>query len=382
MTTRRRGFAISVLAALAATLVAPAPASADERAAALFQGKQMRFNTMGSPGGGYDTYMRALVPLLERSSARRCCRPRVGRGRADRHEPHAHRGAGRTDHSAGRRRDAGHAHLRLPGRQLRRAQSHLARAREQRGEGGAARPGRPVHRRGPDESDQPVLWAGAGKIDGNADFAAIMAYALGMQRKIIIGYKGTGDMNLAIRAARSTAAWCRRNPLRCMGRATACGSWSRSRASGSSSSRDAPTSSRRRARPGAGAPARLARRHRRLGRLMLVTPGTPAERVDLLRRCWRRCIRDPAFHRRGEELQPLGQPRRRRGGARGGRAGHGDARQVRPGRGAQHRARVAIISIRRAASVRRGKCSASSIISPLPATITRCSACSTARFSA
>ena len=65
MTTRRRGFAISVLAALAATLVPPAPAAA-ESAAAFFQGKQVRFYTMGSPGGGYDTYMRALVPHLER----------------------------------------------------------------------------------------------------------------------------------------------------------------------------------------------------------------------------------------------------------------------------------------------------------------------------
>src|SRR5262249_3312425 len=48
------------------------------------------------------------------------------------------------------------------------------------------------------KSDRPVTWAGSSKIDGNADFTAIMAYALGMKSKIITGYKGTGDMNLAI----------------------------------------------------------------------------------------------------------------------------------------------------------------------------------------
>src|SRR4249920_432519 len=55
-----------VSAALGASLLAvlPAPAAA-ESATAFFQGKQVRFYTMGSPGGGYDTYMRALIPHLE-----------------------------------------------------------------------------------------------------------------------------------------------------------------------------------------------------------------------------------------------------------------------------------------------------------------------------
>jgi tripartite-type tricarboxylate transporter receptor subunit TctC len=62
--TRRR-LPIAVLAALGAILVTPSGA-ADESAAAFFQGKQVRFYTMGSPGGGYDTYMRALIPHIER----------------------------------------------------------------------------------------------------------------------------------------------------------------------------------------------------------------------------------------------------------------------------------------------------------------------------
>src|SRR4029079_16019435 len=56
-----------VSAALGASLIAAAPAcAAAESAAAFFQGKQVRFYTMGSPGGGYDTYMRALIPHLEK----------------------------------------------------------------------------------------------------------------------------------------------------------------------------------------------------------------------------------------------------------------------------------------------------------------------------
>ena len=45
---------------------------------------------------------------------------------------------------------------------------------------------------------QPVLWAGSGKADNNSDFSAIACYALGIKCKIIVGYKGTGDMNIAI----------------------------------------------------------------------------------------------------------------------------------------------------------------------------------------
>ena len=41
-------------------------------------------------------------------------------------------------------------------------------------------------------------WAGSGKADNNSDFSAIMCYALGIKCKIIVGYKGTGDMNMAI----------------------------------------------------------------------------------------------------------------------------------------------------------------------------------------
>ena len=53
--------------AIGVGLVAALPAhAADEAARAFFQGKQVRFYTMGSPGGGYDAYMRALIPHIEK----------------------------------------------------------------------------------------------------------------------------------------------------------------------------------------------------------------------------------------------------------------------------------------------------------------------------
>jgi tripartite-type tricarboxylate transporter receptor subunit TctC len=54
-----------VLAALAVGFLAASPLHVAAQPA-FFQGKQVRFYTMGSPGGGYDTYMRALIPHLEK----------------------------------------------------------------------------------------------------------------------------------------------------------------------------------------------------------------------------------------------------------------------------------------------------------------------------
>jgi len=40
--------------------------AADDAALAFYQGKQIRFFTMGSPGGGYDTYTRTVGSFLEK----------------------------------------------------------------------------------------------------------------------------------------------------------------------------------------------------------------------------------------------------------------------------------------------------------------------------
>jgi tripartite-type tricarboxylate transporter receptor subunit TctC len=65
VTIGRQNVSGCVLAALAVGFLAAAPVGVAGEPA-FFQGKQVRFYTMGSPGGGYDTYMRALIPHLEK----------------------------------------------------------------------------------------------------------------------------------------------------------------------------------------------------------------------------------------------------------------------------------------------------------------------------
>jgi tripartite-type tricarboxylate transporter receptor subunit TctC len=299
-----RGF---VSAALGASLLAvlPAPAAA-ESAAAFFQGKQVRFYTMGSPGGGYDTYMRALIPHLEK---------KLGVRMVPTNEP----GAGgliavnRTVNAP----PDGLTILLIGGETLVTAQLYdapgvnydvrklawLARVSSEA----------KVALLGPKspyasvadlmKSVTPVTWAGSSKIDGNTDFTAIMAHALGMKSKMIIGYKGTGDMNLAIQrgevdgrvvSEESAALYGPSNGMRVVA------VLARTRVE---QFPDAPTLFES---------AKLAPAQARLidwrasiaglGRLMVVTPGTPPERVDLLQKTLAEIIRDPAFVAEAKKL--------------------------------------------------------------------------------
>src|SRR5712675_2100920 len=199
MATRRREALPLALAALGAMVMAAMPAcAADESAQAFFQGKQVRFYTMGSPGGGYDAYMRALVPHLEK---------KLGARMLPTNEP----GAGgliavnRTINAP----SDGLTIVLVGGESLVTAQLYespgvnydvrkltwLARVSSEAKVAllGPKSPYNTV----PElvTGDKPVIWAGASKIDGNADFTAIFAHALGMKSKIITGYKGTADMN-------------------------------------------------------------------------------------------------------------------------------------------------------------------------------------------
>jgi tripartite-type tricarboxylate transporter receptor subunit TctC len=296
-----------VSAALGASLLAvlPAPAAA-ESAAAFFQGKQVRFYTMGSPGGGYDTYMRALIPHLEK---------KLGVRMVPTNEP----GAGgliavnRTVNAP----PDGLTILLIGGETLVTAQLYdapgvnydvrklawLARVSSEA----------KVALLGPKspyasvadlmKSVTPVTWAGSSKIDGNTDFTAIMAHALGMKSKMIIGYKGTGDMNLAIQrgevdgrvvSEESAALYGPSNGMRVVA------VLARTRVE---QFPDAPTLFES---------AKLAPAQARLidwrasiaglGRLMVVTPGTPPERVDLLQKTLAEIIRDPAFVAEAKKL--------------------------------------------------------------------------------
>src|SRR5882724_4497321 len=300
MTTRRYEASTAALAVLGAAIMAAMPAqAADESAAAFFQGKQVRFYTMGSPGGGYDTYMRALVPHLEK---------KLGARMLPSNEP----GAGgliavnRTINAP----PDGLTIVLVGGETLVTAQLYespgvnydvrkltwLARLSSES----------KVALIGPKSpygtvadlmrSDKTVTWAGSSKIDGNSDFTAVMAYALGIKSKIITGYKGTGDMNLAIQrgevdgrivSEESAALYGPSNGMRVVA------TLARKRVE---QFPDAPTLFE--AAELSPAAARLIDWRAGiagLGRLMVVTPGTPRDRLDLLQKTFAEIVRDPAF---------------------------------------------------------------------------------------
>jgi tripartite-type tricarboxylate transporter receptor subunit TctC len=283
----------------------PACATA-EPAATFFQGKQVRFYTMGSPGGGYDTYMRALIPHLER---------KLGARMLPTNEP----GAGgliavnRTVNAP----PDGLTILLVGGETLVTAQLYdapgvnydvrkLAWLARVSSEAKVALLGPKSPYAGVADlvkSVTPVTWAGSSKIDGNTDFTAIMAHALGMKSKMIVGYKGTGDMNLAIQrgevdgrvvSEESAALYGPSNGMRVVA------VLARTRVE---QFPDAPTLFE--SAELAPAQARLIDWRASiagLGRLMVVTPGTPPERVDLLQKSLAEIIRDPAFVAEAKKL--------------------------------------------------------------------------------
>jgi tripartite-type tricarboxylate transporter receptor subunit TctC len=291
------GMLIAVMAALWAT---PSPGHAGtELAQAFFQGKQVRFYCMGSPGGGYDTYMRALIPHLEKKLGARML-------------PANETGAGGLV-AMNRLLVApadGLTILLVGGEVLVTAQlfdspgvnydvrklTWLARVSSEA----------KVALLGPKSpyqnvadmvrSDKPLTWAGSGKIDGNSDFTALMAYALGMKAKIVTGYKGTGDMNLAIVRGEVDGRVVSEEAAALYGP--------------SNGMRAVATLARHRVEQFPDAPtvfeaAMLSPEQARLmdwragiaglGRVILVTPGSPPDRVELLQHAFADVLRDPAF---------------------------------------------------------------------------------------
>jgi tripartite-type tricarboxylate transporter receptor subunit TctC len=146
------------------------------------------------------------------------------------------------------------------------------------------------------KADKAVIWAGSGKADNNSDFSAIMCHALGAKCKIIVGYKGTGDMNIAIQRGEVDGRVISDEAAALYGP--------------SSGMRVVTTLARKRSEKFPDVPtvfeaAQLAPAAARLldwragiaglGRVILVTPGTPPDRVELLRKALAEILRDPAF---------------------------------------------------------------------------------------
>jgi tripartite-type tricarboxylate transporter receptor subunit TctC len=273
---------------------------ADEAAAlAFYQGKQVRFFTMGSPGGGYDTYTRTVGAYLEKKLGAKVI-------------PTNEAAAGgmiamnRTINAA----PDGLTLLLTGGESLVTAQLYglsgvnydvrkqtwLARVS---GEDKVAVVGAPSpNKTVPDmqKADKAVIWAGSGKADNNSDFSAIMCHALGLKCKIIVGYKGTGDMNIAIQRGEvdgrviSDEAAALYGPSSGMQVVT---TLARKR---SEKFPDVPTVfEAAQLDPAAARLLDWRAGIAGLGRVILVTPGTPPERVELLRKALADILRDPAF---------------------------------------------------------------------------------------
>ena len=144
-----------------------------------------------------------------------------------------------------------------------------------------------------------------------------MCYALGAKCKIIVGYKGTGDMNMAIQRGEvdgrviSDEAAALYGPSSGMRVVTIL---ARQR---SENFPDVPTIFEA---------AKLSTEAERLldwrasiaslGRVILVTPGTPQERVDYLRKELAQILRDPAFIAEMKKFKLSAGYAERRGGRR------------------------------------------------------------------
>lgn len=293
-TASRHALAVLVLGSAAA--IAASPAGAD---AAFYKGKQGRLFTMGSAGGGYDTYTRAVSAFLEK---------RIGAKLIPTNEPAA--GGMIAMNRMVNATPDGLTLLLTGGEGLVTAQLYglsgvhydvrkqifLARVS---GEDKVAI----VGPQSPYKSvadmkklDRQALWAGSGKADNNSDFSAIMCYALGIKCKIILGYKGTGGMNMAIQRAEVDGRVISDEAAALYGASSGMRVLTVLARKRSGKFPDVPTIFEAAKLQGTAEQlldwrANIAS----LGRVILVTPGTPKERVDYLRAALADVLRDPAF---------------------------------------------------------------------------------------
>jgi tripartite-type tricarboxylate transporter receptor subunit TctC len=286
-------------AVLAAALATQPSARTADSPLAFFQGKQIRFFTMGSPGGGYDAYTRTLgaflgkelnatiIPTNETGAGGLIAMNRTINAIPD----------GLTILLIGGEGLLTAQLYGLPGVNYDvRKQTWLARLSSEAKVIllGPKSPYQSVAEM--QASPRPVLWGASGKTDGNSDFSAILAHALGMKSKIIIGYKGSAGMNLAIQNGEVDGRIVSDESALLYGP--------------SSGMRIVATLARNRTEslpevPTVFEAVKLSADQARLidwradiaglGRLLVATPGTPPERVDVLRKAFAGIIRNPEF---------------------------------------------------------------------------------------
>jgi tripartite-type tricarboxylate transporter receptor subunit TctC len=292
--------------ALFACACAWSSARAQDSAAAFYRGKTVQFFTMGSPGGGYDAYTRAIAARLEKSTGARVVAV---------NEPAAG-GLVAMNRLLSARPD-GLAILLIGGEGLALAslmgepgvnydlanQAWLARVSAET-KVALLGPKSPYKTLGDmASSERPVVWAGAGRADGNTDYQALLAYATGMKAKIVLGYKGTGGMNLAMETGEvdgrvvtdeAAALYGPTSGMRVVG------AMSRQRAAAFP---DAPTIFEAvKLTPDAERILDWRAGIAALGRVVNMTPGSPADRVDYMRGQLKAILTDPDFIAEAKKL--------------------------------------------------------------------------------
>jgi tripartite-type tricarboxylate transporter receptor subunit TctC len=291
--------------ALVGLALVTTPASAgDDSSGAFFRGKTVHFMTMGGPGGGFDTYMRTILPFLKEKLAATIVPMDVpGAGglvaidRAMNAVPD-----GLTVLLTG---GAGLAEAQiygLPGvhydvRKL----SWVARV--------TAEPVMVVvAQNGPFRSFANILkskrsfiWGVNGKVGGTADVAAVVSYALNLNAKIVSGYHDSAEILLALeRGEVDGTTWSDSSSLRTerAGKLKAVVAVNRKR---SALFPNVPTIFE-------AVPLTAEQSWwldwraniEAIGRVVVATPGTPKERLRLLRAAFKSVLQDPALSKVAE----------------------------------------------------------------------------------
>lgn len=228
MSAHRSKRTIRGLCAAAALLLAAAVSAqaAGDGAAAYYKGKTLRFITMGGPGGGFDTYMRTNMPYLAK---------RLDVSIVPVNEPGA--GGLRAMNRLLKEPDDGRTILLIFGEAVIGGEIYGVSGARYKvddlvwlGRVAATSKVILIGPKTPFKSftealgrAKPIIWGGSGKTDGNTDFTAIISHALGMKAKIVVGYRGSrkmvlavtqGELDAQVLSDESTARAARRSKIR------------------------------------------------------------------------------------------------------------------------------------------------------------------------
>jgi tripartite-type tricarboxylate transporter receptor subunit TctC len=196
----RRRLSKACAAALVTTLAAPRVISAPLDAAEFYRGKTLRILVGSPPGGGYDLYARLVAPsLAAKLGATVLVENKAGNG-----------GLAALSTLLVRPPDGltimnGSAEAAILSQMLGRPGANWDVTRLNWLAKMATAPKLwyvGIGARYPSIADaakaNPLTWSATGPADDISDVEAVISYVLGLKSKIVVGYRGSGDMSLAV----------------------------------------------------------------------------------------------------------------------------------------------------------------------------------------